>query len=47
MQPDGTRVFIACTPENYISIVDLKTLEITGKLEAGKNPDGLAWAEQK
>ncbi|MCU1325701.1 MAG: hypothetical protein JWN34_1071 [Bryobacterales bacterium] len=47
MQPDGTRVFIACTPENYVAIVDLKTLEITGRLEAGKNPDGLAWAEQK
>lgn len=47
MQPDGTRAFFACTPDNYVAIVDLKTLEVTGHFEAGKNPDGLAWSELK
>jgi DNA-binding beta-propeller fold protein YncE len=44
MQPDGTRAFVACTPDDYIAIVDLKSLEVTGHIDAGKQPDGLAWA---
>ena len=44
MQPDGARAFIACTPDSYVAIVDLKTLEVTAHLDAGKQPDGLAWA---
>lgn len=44
MQPDGARVFVACTPDDYVAIVDLKTLQVTGHLDAGKQPDGMAWA---
>ena len=44
MQPDGARAFIACTPDGYVVILDLKTLEIAGKIDAGKQPDGMAWA---
>jgi YVTN family beta-propeller protein len=44
MDPDGTRAFIACSPDNYITILDLKTLAITGHLDVGGDPDGLAWA---
>jgi YVTN family beta-propeller protein len=44
MQPDGARAFVACTPDDYVTIVDLKTLEVTGHIDAGKQPDGLAWA---
>ena len=44
MQPDGVRVFVACTPDGYVSILDLKSLEVTGRLDAGKQPDGMAWA---
>ncbi len=44
MQPDGARVFVACTPDSYVAIIDLKTLEVSGQLDAGKNPDGMAWA---
>ena len=47
MDPDGTRVFIACTPDNYVAIIDLKTLEVTGHLDVGGGPDGLAWAMQQ
>lgn len=43
MDPVGQRVFIACTPDNYIAVVDLKTFEVTGHIELG-GPDGLAWA---
>lgn len=44
MQPDGARVFVACTPDGYVAILDLKSLEVTGRLDAGKLPDGMAWA---
>jgi YVTN family beta-propeller protein len=43
MQPDGARAYVACTPDDYVAIVDLKTLEIAGRIEAGRQPDGLAW----
>jgi len=43
MDPVGGRVFIACSPDNYIAVVDLKTFEVTGHIEIG-GPDGLAWA---
>jgi YVTN family beta-propeller protein len=46
MQPDGFRAFIACTPDNYVVVLDLKTLEVTGHIDAGGEPDGLAWAVQ-
>jgi YVTN family beta-propeller protein len=47
MQPDGSRAYAACTPDSYVVIVDLKTLAVTGHIEAGKQPDGLAWVVRK
>jgi YVTN family beta-propeller protein len=44
MDPDAGRAFIACSPDNYVAILDLKTLEVTGHLDVGGEPDGLAWA---
>jgi DNA-binding beta-propeller fold protein YncE len=44
MDPDGTRVFAACTPDNYVVVIDLKSFEITGHIDVGGGPDGLAWA---
>ncbi len=47
MQPDGLRAYVACTPDDYVAVIDVKTLEMTGKISAGKQPDGLAWAIRK
>ena len=47
VQPDGARAFIACSADNYVVVVDMKTLEITARIEAGGNPDGLAWASRQ
>ena len=47
MQPDGSRAFVACTPDSYVAVIDLKTLTLAGHLDAGGNPDGLAWAVQR
>ena len=44
MDPDGTRAFVACSPDNYVAIVDLKTFHVTDHLDVGGVPDGLAWA---
>jgi YVTN family beta-propeller protein len=47
MEPDGQRAYVACTPDDYIVVIDLKSLTVTGKITAGKKPDGLAWAVRK
>jgi YVTN family beta-propeller protein len=47
MQPDGTRAFVACTPDNYVAVIDLKSLEVAGHIQAGGQPDGLAWAVRR
>lgn len=39
---DGPSLPVA--PNNYVAIVDLKTLEVTGHIDVGGEPDGLAWA---
>ena len=46
MDPDGQRAFIACSPDNYVVVLDLKTLEVTSHIDVGGEPDGLAWASQ-
>jgi len=43
MQPDGARAFVACGQDGYVAVIDLKTLEMVGKVEVA-GPDGLAWA---
>jgi YVTN family beta-propeller protein len=47
MQPDGSRAYVACTPDNYVAVIDLKSLKVTGHIDAGRQPDGLAWAVQQ
>jgi len=43
MQPDGSRAFVACTPDNYVVVIDLKSLQVTAHIDAGGGPDGMAW----
>ena len=47
MQPDGARAYVACTPDDYIAVIDLKSLSVVGHIAAGKQPDGLAWAARR
>ena len=47
MQPDGTRAYVACSPDNYVAVIDLKTLTVAGHIDAGGEPDGLAWAARR
>jgi len=43
MQPDGRRAYVSCTPDNYVAVIDLRTLEVAGHIDTGRQPDGLAW----
>jgi YVTN family beta-propeller protein len=47
MQPDGARAFVACSPDGYVAIIDLQKLEVVGHIEAGENPDGMAWVVRR
>ncbi len=47
MQPDGARAFVACSPDGYVAVIDLHSMEVVGRIEAGQDPDGLAWASRR
>jgi YVTN family beta-propeller protein len=46
MDPEGNRAFISCGPDNYVAVLDLKTLKVTSHVDVGGEPDGLAWASR-
>ncbi|MGI8741535.1 MAG: cytochrome D1 domain-containing protein [Bryobacteraceae bacterium] len=45
--PDGSRAYVSVSGDNNVAIVDLKTLQVTGRINAGIGSDGLAWAVRK
>ena len=47
MQPDGSRAYVACSSDNYVAVIDLKTLKVIGHIDPGKGPDGMAWAVRR
>jgi YVTN family beta-propeller protein len=47
VQPDGTKAYVALSGENAVAVIDLKTLDVTGKIATGNGPDGLAWAQAR
>ena len=47
MEPDGARAFVACSPDGYVAVIDLHSMEVVGRIEAGHEPDGLAWATRR
>jgi YVTN family beta-propeller protein len=44
VQPDGARAFVSCGPDNYVAVIDLHSLRVIGHIQAGGEPDGLAWS---
>lgn len=47
IQPDGARAYESCGSDNYVAVIDLKTLEVVGHIDAGGGPDGLGWAVEQ
>lgn len=41
MDAVGNRAFVSCTPDNFVAVIDLATLEETARLQVGR-PDGIA-----
>jgi len=41
--PDGSRVYASVNADNNVAVVDLNTLEVTGRINSGMDPDGMAW----
>lgn len=44
IEPGGARAFVACGPDNSVAVVDLNLLKVIGHVDAGGEPDGMAWA---
>jgi YVTN family beta-propeller protein len=47
MRPDGAVAYVACTPDSYVAVIDLKSLAVNTQFNGGTNPDGLAWAVRR
>jgi len=45
--PDGTRAYIAVSGKDKVAVVDMRSLEVSGNVSTGRQPDGLAWVQQK
>ncbi len=45
--PDGSRAYVAVSTGDKIAVVDLKSREVAGQIDAGKQPDGMAWAARR
>ena len=47
IEPSGARAFVACTPDSYVAVIDLHSFAVTGHIQAGGEPDGMAWAVRR
>jgi YVTN family beta-propeller protein len=45
MSPDGKRAYVACNSSNQIAVINLADWKMSKLIEAGKDADGLAWAQ--
>jgi len=43
VRPDGRFAYVANTNADVVTVIDLETWTIAGRLRAGKEPDGMAW----
>ena len=44
---DSKRAYVALQEAGSVAAVDLEKMEVVGKVETGKGPDGIAWAQDK
>lgn len=45
--PDGSVAYVAVSRDNNVAVVDLKAIAVSGRIQTGKGPDGMAWAVRK
>jgi YVTN family beta-propeller protein len=41
--PSGSRAFVAVNGDNNVAVIDLKTWQVTNRIQTGVGPDGMAW----
>lgn len=44
ISPDGGRAFVAAMQAHKVVVIDLVKMEVSGTIDPGQGPDGLAWA---
>ena len=42
--PDGARAYVANANSKLVAVIDLESLEVSGTIATGAEPDGLGWA---
>jgi YVTN family beta-propeller protein len=47
VSPDGSKAYVAATPDNFVGVVDLKTLELAKRISTGAGPDGMDWVSTR
>lgn len=47
MAPDGKVAYVAVSRDNHVSVINLESLQVAGRIQTGKGPDGMAWAVRK
>jgi YVTN family beta-propeller protein len=35
--------YVAVNGDNHVAVIDLKTWQVSNRIETGKGPDGMAW----
>jgi YVTN family beta-propeller protein len=45
--PDNSRAYVSVLGAKHVAIIDLNTLMVTGRIETGSRPEGMAWIEAK
>jgi YVTN family beta-propeller protein len=45
IEPDSARAYVAVTGDDNVAVIDLKTLDLLGRIQTGKGPDGMAWVK--
>jgi len=43
VEPNSARAYVAVTGDNNVAVIDLKTLDLTARIQTGIGPDGMAW----
>jgi YVTN family beta-propeller protein len=43
--PNGSLAYVAVSGKDKVAVVDLNSLEVTGTVSTGKQPDGLVWSQ--
>ena len=44
IEPNGERAWVANTNADLVTVLDLRTWKVSGRIAPGREPDGMAWS---